>query len=65
MTKPPSLRIGEMYTATSGASIVWRVERFLADGVHVVLVADDEPTRRKTVSAGVLAESRHFVRTAR
>jgi hypothetical protein len=55
--------IGAIYKAVNVASLSWRVERFLADGVHVVLVADEQPSRRKTVSALVLDEPRYFRRT--
>lgn len=58
MLKAPRIQVGETYMS-SGTSTVWRVDRLLADGVHVVLVSEDEPTRRKTVAASVLAE-RHF-----
>ncbi len=63
--KPPPVRIGAAYTAAHSAPTVWRAERFLADGVHVVLVSDDEPTRRKTVSAWVLPDTRYFVPAGR
>jgi hypothetical protein len=53
--------IGATYKAVNVASLSWRVERFLADGVHVVLVSDEEPSRRKTVSASVLTEPRYFL----
>ncbi len=63
--KPPPIAIGAAYTAGNGSSTVWRVERLLADGVHVVLVSDDESIRQKTVSAWVLAEPRYFTPLAR
>lgn len=59
--KPPPALVGAAYTAARGAPTIWRVERSLADGIHVVLVSDDEPTRRKTVSGWVLADPRYFV----
>lgn len=61
--KPPPVAIGAAYTA-NGSSTVWRVERLLADGIHVVLVSQDQATRRKTVSAWVLAETRYFTPAA-
>ena len=62
-SKPPPVTIGATYTAANGASTVWRVERLLVDGLHVVLVSADEPTRRKTVSGWVLVEPRYFTPT--
>jgi hypothetical protein len=59
--KPPPVSVGAVYTAAGGAPTVWRVERRLADGIHVVLVSEDEPTRSKTVAAWVLADPHYFV----
>lgn len=60
MARPSRITVGELYVA-NGASTIWRVDRLLADGVHVVLVSVDEPTRRKTVSARALADRQHFL----
>jgi len=61
MTRPPPVQLGEIYTSNGGL-LTWRVDRLLPDNVHVVLVSENEPTRRKTVSGWALAERHFFVR---
>lgn len=60
---PTRVSIGAVYRA-NGARTVWRVERLLGDGRHVVLVSDQEPDCRKTISAWALADARYFVPAA-
>jgi hypothetical protein len=65
MAKTPFIEIGETFTATMGPPLVWSVERRLNDGVHVVLVCDSDPSRRKTVSVWALADRGQFIRVAK
>lgn len=60
MARVPTINIGDTFTATSGVRLVWRVERRLNDGVHVVLVCDSAPSQRKTVSVWGLADRAQF-----
>lgn len=60
MTRKPSL--GETYIATNSTEFIWRVDRLLDDDVHVVLVCDQDPSRRKTVSISALGDPAYFAR---
>lgn len=60
MARASSINIGDTFTATSGARLVWRVERRLTDSVHVVLVCDSAPSQRKTVSIWALSDRTQF-----
>lgn len=62
MAKLPLIDLGETFTATVGPQFVWRVERRLLDGVHVILLCDGEPSRRKTVSVWALVDRAQFLR---
>lgn len=59
MKKPPAIDLNTAYADAHGT---WRVTKLLADGVHVSLVQVDDPSRRKTLSAWALSDSRRFVR---
>lgn len=60
MARARTINIGDTFTATSGARLVWRVERRLNDGIHVVLVCDNAPSQRKTVSISALNDRGQF-----
>jgi hypothetical protein len=49
MKRQSDVEIGQAFVA-SGQGLIWRVERHLPDGVHVVIVREDDPSRRKTIS---------------
>lgn len=59
MRKPPAIDLNTTYADAHGA---WRVTKLLSDGLHVSLVRVDDPSRRKTLSAWALSDSRRFVR---
>ncbi len=61
MRKPPVIEPGQTFTAADDLRYHWRVDKALVDGIHVVLVRVDEPSRRKTVSLWALANPRLFV----
>lgn len=60
MARTPSINIGDSFIATSGARLVWRVERRLNDGIHVVLVCETAASQRKTVSVWGLTDRAQF-----
>lgn len=60
MARSPKVEVGQLF-ATDGMRFVWRVVRCLPDNVHVVLVQEDEPSRRKTVSAWALLDWGQYV----
>lgn len=64
MARTPTVNIGDAFTAASGARLVWRVERRLNDGIHVVLVCDSAPSHRKTVSVWGLMDRDQFTPVA-
>ncbi len=61
MRKHPPIEPGQLFAAADDLRFQWRVEKALMDGVHVVLVRVDDPTRRKTVSLWALSSGRLFV----
>lgn len=61
MRKNSAIEVGQLFCAADDLRFQWRVEKTLMDGVHVVLVRVDDPTRRKTVSVWALANGRLFV----
>ncbi len=64
MARTRTINIGDTFTATSGARLVWRVDRRLNDGIHVVLVCDGAPSQRKTVSISALNDRDQFTPVA-
>ncbi len=64
MSRLPAIEIGTLFTVAEDAKHRWRVAKFLADEIHVVLVRDDDASRRKTISLWALANPRLFVRYA-
>lgn len=64
MRKTSAVEIGQLFSAADDLRFKWRVEKALLDGVHVVLVRVDEPSRRKTVSIWALSNGRLFVPVA-
>jgi hypothetical protein len=61
MRKHAPIEPGQLFAAADDLRFQWRVEKALMDGVHVVLVRVDDPTRRKTVSIWALSSGRLFV----
>ena len=61
MRKHAPIEPGQLFAAADDLRFQWRVDKALMDGVHVVLVRADDPTRRKTVSLWALSNGRHFV----
>ena len=61
MRKHSPIELGQLFAAADDLRFQWRVEKLLTDGVHVVLVRVDDPTRRKTVSLWALSSGRLFV----
>jgi len=51
--------IGQSFAA-NGHGLVWRVERHLADGIHVVIAREDDPSRKKTISIWGLLDGEQF-----
>jgi len=62
MARLPFIDIGETFTVAVGPQFIWRVERRLNDGIHVVLVCEEERSRRKTVSVWALSDRTQFIR---
>jgi hypothetical protein len=62
MANKPTVNVGDGYVAANATQLTWRVGTMLADGIHIVLVCENEPSLRKTVSISALADSRHFSR---
>ncbi len=60
MRRPSNIDIGQLFAAV-GHGLVWRVERRLADGIHIVIARDDDPSRRKTISLWGLLDTGQFV----
>jgi hypothetical protein len=60
MTRKPPVDVGSLYAMTTDPRSRWRVDKLLADDVHVVLVCCDEPSRRKTLSTWALLHGRDF-----
>jgi hypothetical protein len=59
MRRSSDVEIGQSFSAV-GLGLVWRVEKRLADGVHVVIVCEDDPSRRKTISVWGLLDTGQF-----
>jgi hypothetical protein len=51
--------IGQSFAA-NGHGLVWRVERHLSDGIHVVIARNDDPSRKKTISISGLLDAGQF-----
>jgi hypothetical protein len=64
MKRPSDVAIGQAFAA-NGHGLIWRVERHLPDGVHVVIARDDDPSRRKTISVWGLLDSDRYRPAAR
>jgi hypothetical protein len=64
MRKTSSIEIGQLFASADDVRFQWRVDKMLMDGIHVVLVRVDEPSRRKTVSLWALSNGRLFVPVA-
>jgi len=60
MRQSSDVDIGQAFAA-NGLGLVWRVERHLADGLHVVIAREDDPTRRKTISIWGLLDTDQFL----
>jgi hypothetical protein len=55
------MKLGQTYTATDDSRrFIWKSDKLLPDGMHVVLVGAAEPKRRKTVSLWALENRRLF-----
>jgi hypothetical protein len=55
------MKLGQTYTATDDSRrFIWKSDKLLTDGMHVVLVGAAEPNRRKTVSLWALENRRLF-----
>ena len=59
MRRPIEVDIGQSFAA-NGHGLVWRVERRLADGVHVVIAREDDRSRKKTISIWGLLNNEQF-----
>ncbi len=64
MRKNSAIELGQLFAAADDLRFHWRVDKMLMDGIHVVLVRVDDPTRRKTVSIWALSNGRLFVPAA-
>lgn len=62
MSRQSPIDLGSLFSQADDSRFVWRVEKFLTDDVHAVLVRVDDPSRRKTVSLWALRNSRLFRR---
>lgn len=63
MAQLPKIEVGGRFTEI-GLRDIWQVERFLNDGVHVVMIRENEPGRRKTISVWALADRKRFVNSS-
>ncbi len=61
MRKNSAIEVGQLFAAADDLRFQWRVDKLLMDGIHVVLIRVDDPTRRKTVSIWALSNGRLFV----
>lgn len=59
MRRLSDVEIGQLFSA-AGLGLVWRVARRLADGVHVVIVCEGDPSRQKTISVSGLLDADQF-----
>jgi hypothetical protein len=59
MARKPEIALGAQYVLR-GIGSVWRIEKILADGIHVALVNVADSSARKTVSAWILGDGRTF-----
>lgn len=64
MRRSASVDIGQSFSAV-GLGLVWRVDRWLTDGVHVVIVCEGDPSRQKTISVWGLLDTDQFLPVAR
>jgi hypothetical protein len=64
MARPSPIELGSLFRQSDDSRFVWRVDKFLTDDVHVVLVRTDDASRRKTVSLWALKNTRLFQRVA-
>lgn len=62
MSRQLPIEVGSLFSQSDDSRFVWRVEKFLIDDVHAVLVRVDDPSRRKTVSLWALRNTRLFRR---
>jgi hypothetical protein len=60
MRQSSDVNTGQLFAA-NGLGLVWRVERHLADGIHVVIVRHDDASRRKTISIWGLLDTDQFL----
>jgi hypothetical protein len=59
MGRSSGVDIGQTFAA-NGHGLVWRVERHLADGLHVVIAREDDPSRKKTISIWGLLDTEQY-----
>ncbi len=59
MRRSSEVDVGQAFAA-NGHGLVWRVERHLADGIHVVIAREDDPSRKKTISIWGLLDTDQF-----
>ena len=64
MSRSSNVEIGQFFSAV-GLGLVWRVDRRLMDGVHVVIVCENDPSRQKTISVWGLLDTGQFLPVAR
>jgi hypothetical protein len=60
LVRRPSVQIGARYLIR-GVGTVWRVDKILRDGIHVVLVNVEDRTTQKTISSVALVKSDDFL----
>jgi len=60
MRRSSDVDTGQLFAA-NGLGLIWRVERHLADGIHVVIVRRDDASRKKTISVSGLLDTDQFL----
>ncbi len=55
------IEVGQIFSERDNARFSWRVERLLSDGIHVVVVNTDQPTRQKTIAIWALQNTKLYV----
>jgi hypothetical protein len=55
------IEVGQIFIERDNARFSWRVQRLLSDGIHVVVVNTDQPTRQKTIAIWALQNTKLYV----
>jgi hypothetical protein len=60
MRRRSPVTLGQIFLEADQLRGKWRVQKLLVDGIHAVLIDEDQPSRRKTFSISALNDRALF-----